>query len=107
MRQLCIFTDERRIALGGAIGSGLIIGSGEGLATYGPLSLLLGYSVTGLLCFIVITALGEMATWLPLGTGFPGYASRFVDPALGFALGWSSVLHQPIDWVVCALTVSR
>ncbi|KAH8695480.1 AAT family amino acid transporter [Talaromyces proteolyticus] len=77
------------IALGGAIGSGLIIGSGQGLAAYGPASLLIGYSITGLLCFIVITALGEMATWLPLGTGFSGYASRFVDPSLGFALGWS------------------
>ncbi|EHY59461.1 amino acid transporter [Exophiala dermatitidis] len=77
------------IALGGAIGSGLIIGSGQGLANYGPGSLLIGYAATGLLCFVVITALGEMATWLPLGTSFPGYASRFVDPALGFALGWS------------------
>lgn len=86
--------DKNAIALGGAIGSGLIIGSGQGLANYGPGSLLIGYAATGLLCFVVITALGEMATWLPLGTSFPGYASRFVDPALGFALGWSLVL----DW---------
>lgn len=90
--------------MGGAIGSGLIIGSGQGLATYGPVPLLIGYSITGLLCFIVITALGEMATWLPLGASFPGYTSRFVDPALGFALGWSLVLHQLVDWTVCRLT---
>jgi amino acid transporter len=30
---------------------------------------------------------GEMATWLPLRSGFTGFAHRFVDPALGFAVG--------------------
>lgn len=34
-------------------------------------------------------ALGEMAAWLPHSSGFAGYASRFCDPALGFALGWT------------------
>lgn len=33
--------------------------------------------------------LGEMAAWLPLSSGFTGYAVRFCDPALGFALGWT------------------
>ena len=41
-------------------------------------------------------ALGEMAAWLPLGSGFTGYANRFCDPALGFALGWTY-------WFKCAL----
>ena len=36
-----------------------------------------------------MTALGEMAAWLPLSSGFTGYATRFCDPALGFALGWT------------------
>jgi hypothetical protein len=30
-----------------------------------------------------------MAAWLPLPSGFTGYASRFVDPVLGFSLGWN------------------
>ena len=34
-------------------------------------------------------ALGEMAAWLPHASGFSGYASRFCDEALGFALGWT------------------
>lgn len=37
-----------------------------------------------------MSALGEMAAWLPLGSGFSGYATRFCDPALGFALGYVS-----------------
>jgi amino acid transporter len=36
-----------------------------------------------------MTALGEMAAWIPHGSGFAGYATRFCDPALGFALGWT------------------
>ena len=38
--------------------------------------------------FLVMSALGEMAAYLPHRKGFAGYAARFVDPALGFALGW-------------------
>jgi amino acid transporter len=36
-----------------------------------------------------MSGLGEMAAWLPHASGFSGYATRFVDPALGFALGWT------------------
>lgn len=38
-----------------------------------------------------MSALGEMAAWLPLASGFTGYAVRFCDPALGFALGYRLV----------------
>jgi amino acid permease len=31
----------------------------------------------------------QMAAWLPLPSGFTGYATRFAHPALGFALGWN------------------
>ncbi|KAF2759123.1 hypothetical protein EJ05DRAFT_475351 [Pseudovirgaria hyperparasitica] len=77
------------IAIGGAIGTGLIIGTGAALAKAGPGSILISYSMVGLLVFIVMAGLGEMAAWLPLGSGFSGYATRFVDPALGFALGYT------------------
>ncbi|KAH8685500.1 putative dicarboxylic amino acid permease [Tricladium varicosporioides] len=77
------------IAIGGAIGTGLIIGTGKSLAQAGPAPLFIGYTLVGFLCFLVMAALGEMACWLPLPSGFTGYATRFVDPALGFALGWN------------------
>jgi amino acid transporter len=47
------------IAIGGAVGSGLIIGSGSALSKAGPVGLLIGYSLVGLICFTVMTALGE------------------------------------------------
>ncbi|KAE9377735.1 putative dicarboxylic amino acid permease [Stipitochalara longipes BDJ] len=77
------------IAIGGAIGTGLIIGTGKSLAQAGPAPLFIGYTLVGFLCFLVMAALGEMAAWLPLPSGFTGYATRFVDPALGFTLGWN------------------
>ncbi|KAL1997190.1 hypothetical protein VTN49DRAFT_7337 [Thermomyces lanuginosus] len=77
------------IAIGGAIGTGLIIGTGSALAKAGPASVLISYTFIGFIVYLVMCALGEMAAWLPLPSGFTGYAVRFVDPALGFALGWT------------------
>jgi amino acid permease len=64
------------IAIGGAVGTGLIIGSGTALGRSGPVGLLLGYIVMGAVCFFVMTALGEMCTYLPNKHGFPGYTSE-------------------------------
>ncbi|KAM0282163.1 hypothetical protein ACHAQH_003203 [Verticillium albo-atrum] len=77
------------IAIGGAIGTGLIIGTGKALAQAGPGSIFISYTLVGFVVFLVMAALGEMATWLPLSAGFIGYASRYCDPSLGFALGWT------------------
>jgi amino acid transporter len=84
------------IALGGAVGTGLIIGSGTALVKGGPLGLLLGYTYVGLVCYLVMVSLGEMASFLPHKKGFAGYATRFVDPALGFALGWNYLMKYLI-----------
>jgi amino acid transporter len=71
------------LAIAGAIGTGLIIGSGQGLTRGGPGSLFIAYSITGAIIYFVMTALGEMSSFLPMDQGFSGYAERFVDPALG------------------------
>jgi amino acid transporter len=77
------------IALGGALGTGLLINTGPYLAQSGPGSMLIGYALVGILCYSVMAAMGEMAAWLPIPSGFTGFAHRYVDPALGFALGWN------------------
>ncbi|KAL9026774.1 MAG: hypothetical protein Q9196_004615 [Gyalolechia fulgens] len=77
------------IAIGGAIGTGLIIGTGSALAKAGPLSILISYSIVGFIVYMVMCALGEMAAYLPIQSGFTGYAARFCDPALGFSLGYT------------------
>ena len=40
----------------------------------------------GFCVYVVMVALGEMGAWLPSKKHFPGYASRFVDPAMGYAI---------------------
>ena len=54
------------IAIGGAIGTGLFIGSGSALATGGPLGLVLGFGIIGIMMFCVIHALGELAVMFPI-----------------------------------------
>lgn len=42
----------------------------------------------GTLVYAVMQALAELSTYLPISGAFTQYASRFVDPSLGFAMGW-------------------
>ncbi|GAB7356962.1 hypothetical protein MBLNU459_g7802t2 [Dothideomycetes sp. NU459] len=97
------------IAIGGAIGTGLIIGTGSALARAGPASILIAYAFVGGIVFLVMAALGEMAAWLPAAGGFSSYATRFVDPALGFALGYTYwfkyIITTPNQLTAAALVI--
>ncbi|KAF7592247.1 hypothetical protein BBP40_000448 [Aspergillus hancockii] len=97
------------IALSGAIGTGLFVGTGQILSLSGPLSMTLAFAITGLDLFAVINSIGEMATWLPLPGAAPVYAARFVDEALGFALGWNYwyqfAMGVPIEVSAAAIVI--
>ncbi|KAF3107535.1 hypothetical protein TWF569_007496 [Orbilia oligospora] len=97
------------IAIGGAIGTGLIIGTGSALAKAGPGSLMIAYTFVGFIVFLVMAALGEMAAWLPAAGGFSVYATRFVDPALGFSLGYTYwfkyIITTPNQLTAAALVI--
>ncbi|KAH8811692.1 amino acid permease/ SLC12A domain-containing protein [Xylogone sp. PMI_703] len=86
------------IALGGTIGTGLFLGIGSAFTQAGPLSVLLGYTLTGIATFSMMQCLGEMATWLPLPGAIPQFCARYVDDALGFAVGWN-------NWYSSAITL--
>ncbi|KAF8313222.1 amino acid permease [Clavulina sp. PMI_390] len=76
------------ISIGGAIGTGLFLGSGTSLADGGPLGLWLGYIFVGSICYAMMVSLGEMVSFLPIPGGHIALAERFVSPALSFAMGW-------------------
>ncbi|MCJ1420610.1 hypothetical protein MMC32_006968 [Xylographa parallela] len=76
------------IAIGGSIGAGLFVGSGNALSNGGPGSVVIGYSFVGLLLLFTVQALGELAVLYPVNGAFFNYAVRFIDPAWGFAMGW-------------------
>ncbi|KAI9323478.1 amino acid permease/ SLC12A domain-containing protein [Dichotomocladium elegans] len=88
------------IALGGAIGTGLFLNSGGNIATGGPAGAFIAYCVVGFMVYCIMTCLGEMATYMPVSGSFNHYATQFVDPALGFALGWNYWFS------VCAVTIA-
>lgn len=77
------------IAIGGSIGTGLFLASGNAIHTAGPGGALVAYVAIGIMVYFLMTSLGEMATYMPVSGSFSTYASRFVDPAFGFALGWN------------------
>lgn len=77
------------IALGGAIGTGLFLASGNAIYSAGPGGALIAYGLTGIMVYFLMTSLGELATYLPTSGSFSTYASRFVEPSFGFALGWN------------------
>jgi lysine-specific permease len=77
------------IAIGGAIGTGLFFASGGAIAQAGPGGAMLAYGVMGLAVYCMMQSLGEMATQLPIPGSFEAYAERFIDPSLGFAVGWN------------------
>ncbi|KAI8887775.1 hypothetical protein K501DRAFT_174970 [Backusella circina FSU 941] len=73
------------ISLGGAIGTGLFLNSGSNISDAGPAGALIAYCVSKVYC--IMTCLGEMATYIPTSGSFNHYATRFVEPSYGFALG--------------------
>ncbi|MEJ9231447.1 amino acid permease [Peribacillus butanolivorans] len=87
------------ISLGGAIGTGLFLGSGPAIASAGPGGAMVAYAVIGIMVYFIMTSLGELASFMPVSGAFSTYATRFIDPALGFALGWNY-------WFTWAMTLA-
>ncbi|OCH97605.1 gamma-aminobutyrate permease [Legionella jamestowniensis] len=77
------------ITLGGSIGTGIFLASGNALSLAGPGGTLLAYLIMGCVVYYLMTSLGEMAAFMPTTGSFCVYAAKFVDPSLGYALGWN------------------
>src|SRR5262245_26223003 len=76
------------IAIGGAIGVGLFLGSAKAIQNAGP-GLILGYAFGGVAIFFIMRALGELLLYRPIAGSFVMYADEFICPFAGFATGWS------------------
>jgi AAT family amino acid transporter len=86
------------IAIGGAIGVGLFLGSAKAIQQAGP-SLLLSYLVAGVAIFLIMRALGELLLYRPVAGSFATYADEFVGPWAGFVTAWTYWLM----WIVIAM----
>lgn len=76
------------IAIGGAIGTGLFVATGSVVAQAGPGGAILAYLLIGIMLYFLMSSIGELATFYPVSGSFSSYATRFVDPSLGFTMGW-------------------
>ncbi|KAJ4173849.1 histidine permease [Fusarium falciforme] len=98
------------IAIGGSIGTGLFVASGKALAAGGPASLLLAFSIVGTMLFCTCQALGELAVIFPIAGSFSAWATRFLDPSWGFAMGWNYAMQWlivlPLEIIAASLTLS-
>ncbi|CAK7212608.1 hypothetical protein SEUCBS140593_001560 [Sporothrix eucalyptigena] len=76
------------IALGANIGSGVYVSSGEALRNGSAPGMLIGYGLICTMAMVMMNILSEAQSLFPTSGSFIDHASRFVDPALGFALGF-------------------
>ena len=68
------------IAIGGSIGTGLFVGSGKALSHGGPASLVIAFSLIGVMMYCTVQALGEMAVIFPVAGSFAAYSTRCTYP---------------------------
>jgi amino acid transporter, AAT family len=83
------------IAVGGAIGTGLFLGSALSVKMAGP-GVILSYIAAGTIALALMWALGEMTVAHPVAGSFGVYAEMYVHPWAGFAMRYSYWLGQVI-----------
>lgn len=97
------------IAIGGAIGAGLFVGSGGALEGGGPASLLICYMIVGVMLLFTCQALAELAVLFPVNGAFYTYVVRFIDPSWGFAMGWDYAISWltilPFELTAASITI--
>ncbi|APA13599.1 hypothetical protein sscle_11g083690 [Sclerotinia sclerotiorum 1980 UF-70] len=99
------------IALGGTIGTGLFVGTGQALSVGGPGFLFLAYCLETIFVYGIVTATTEISAYMPAGgSTMASYATRYVSPSLGFAMGWlywySFAIIVPYEITAAGLVVN-
>jgi L-asparagine transporter-like permease len=76
------------IAIGGAIGTGLFLGSGFAIATAGP-AVLISFAIGGCIALLLMRSLVEMTLAHPTTGSFGAYAEHYVGPLAGFMVRYA------------------
>lgn len=83
------------IGLGGAIGTGLFLGSDLAISKAGP-SVIVAYVACGLIALVISFALAEMVVVHPAAGSFGAIAHRYLGPWAGFVIRWTYWAIQAI-----------
>ncbi|WP_278492271.1 amino acid permease [Acinetobacter gyllenbergii] len=76
------------IAMGGAVGTGLFLGSAQAIQSAGP-SIILGYAIVGLIAFLIMRQMGEMIVEEPVAGSFSYFSQKYWGSFAGFLSGWN------------------
>jgi L-asparagine transporter-like permease len=76
------------IAIGGAIGTGLFLGSGLAISLAGP-AVLLSYSLGAVIALLLVGCLAEMTVAHPTSGSFGAYAEYYIGPLAGFLVRYA------------------
>ena len=76
------------LAIGGAIGTGLFLGSGRSISLAGP-SILFAYAITGTVCFFIMRALGELLLSNLNYHSFVDFVHDYLGNGSAFITGWT------------------
>ncbi|TLP21437.1 amino acid permease [Staphylococcus epidermidis] len=87
------------IAIGGAIGTGLFLGSGQTISLTGP-SLLFTYMLIGIVLFAFMRAFGELLLSNSKFNSFVDIANEYLGPFGGFVIGWT----YWVCWIVSSMS---
>lgn len=97
------------VAVGGSIGTGLLLGSGAAIQVAGP-AVVLTFVLSALISWTVAMALGEMSSVHPAAGSFGVYAELYLNPWAGFIARygyWFAVVMVVGSEVVAAATYMR
>ncbi|MES6814769.1 amino acid transporter, partial [Cutibacterium acnes] len=86
------------IAIGGAIGTGLFLGSGKAIRAAGP-SIIVSYLIIGTMLYFVVRAMGELLMYNLNYKSFQDFTADLIGPWAGFFLGWTYWLC----WIVTGM----
>lgn len=83
------------IGLGGAIGTGLFMGSGLAIGYAGP-AVILSFALAGFVAIVMVFSLSEMAVVHPTAGSFGTYAETYLNPWAGFVVRYTYWIAQVI-----------
>ncbi|CAK8053476.1 amino acid permease [Eupransor demetentiae] len=76
------------LSLGGVIGTGIFMSPGYFIKTAGPLGTIGAYLIGALLVTLVMMCLSELSVYMPTTGAFHDYATKFINPGVGFVVAW-------------------
>ncbi|MEY8663047.1 amino acid permease [Ligilactobacillus faecis] len=76
------------IAIGGAIGTGLFLGSGSAIQKAGP-AIIIAYLVAGIFCFLMMRAIGELILSDTSKSSFIEFVREYLGVKWEFVVGWT------------------